>query len=129
MQYQIETVDPKLLDLRHFPLPSSRQLFTAQDEASKLQGGGQDLKGDDIDLSLHSKSIYARRRSSIDQLDILGQFEFSFSCVYRLLPTNDGVLANAEYLAQPKNPICRNTYVNRRSRHILRQHQMVSLTA
>lgn len=74
MQSHIETVDPKFLDLRQFPLRLNR---ATEDLGLSAQCSDDIYVGDDIDFCVGGNSIYNRRSSSIDQLDILGPFELS----------------------------------------------------
>ena len=81
MQYHIQTVDPKFLDLRQFPLPPSRLVSAAHDEAFAALGRDDSVVGDEIDLGVGNQSVYDRsqrsRGSFADQLEILGSFELN----------------------------------------------------
>lgn len=85
MQSHIETVDPKFLDLRQFPLPLNRNLgcydlsTSAQNKDVKAQCRDVGVVVEDVDLGVGGNQGYNRRSSSTDQLDILGPFELSKS--------------------------------------------------
>lgn len=83
MQSHFDTVDPKFLDLRQFPLPLTRHDLSipVQHESAKAQCRNDGFVEEDIDLSGggNENAIYIRRSSSTDQLDMLGPFELSKS--------------------------------------------------
>lgn len=79
MQYHIQTVDPKFLDLRQFPQPPSRLISAAHNEALAALGSDDSVVADEVDLGVGNESVCDRpqrsRGSSADQLEILGSFE------------------------------------------------------
>lgn len=85
MQYHIETVDPKFLDLRQFPLSPTLRESATQHLVDRPQSSNDSLVGEENDTDVRHKSQRGRRRRSSDHLDILGPFEFSNTFVYRIL--------------------------------------------
>lgn len=97
MQYHIETVDPKFLDLRQFPLSPTLHESAVRHLVDRPQSSDDSLLGEENDPDFRHESQRGRRRSSSDHLDILGPFELSNTFVYRIFSltsisnlTNDG---------------------------------------
>lgn len=84
MQYHIETVDPKFLDLRKFPLSPILHDSAVQLLVDRPQSSNDSLVGEENDTDFRHEPQRSRRRSSSDHLEILGPFEFSNTFVYRV---------------------------------------------
>ena len=126
MQYHIETVDPKFLDLRQFPLSPTLHDSTAQQLVERPQSSDDSLVGEENDTDFRQESQRGRRRSSSDHLDILGPFEFSNTFVYRI-PSSDQyfqlLLTLRLDLGHPKNSTTKDNLGEMNQRHILQSRQ------
>lgn len=103
MQYHIETVNPKFLDLRQFPLSPTLHESAVRHLVDRPQSSNDSLVAEENGADVCNESQRGRRRSSSDHLDILGPFEFSNTFVYRILPlTSISNITNDE--TRPSSP-------------------------
>lgn len=103
MQYHIETVDPKFLDLRQFPLSPTLHESAVLHLVDRPQSSNDSLVAEENDTDVPNESQRGRRRSSSDHLDILGSFELSNALVYRILSmTSISNITNVE--TRPSSP-------------------------
>lgn len=75
MQHSVDTVDPNLLDLRHFPQLSASGVVEYQHDADKSQWTDKSVGDED---TVPNVPVQDSRRSSDDQLEFLGPFEFGY---------------------------------------------------
>lgn len=126
MQYHIETVDPKFLDLRQFPLSPTLHDSAVQQLIDRPQSSDDSLVGEENDTDFRHESDRGRRRSSSDHLDILGPFEFSNTFVYRI-PSSDQyfqtLLTLRLDLGRPKKLTTKENRGETNQRHILQSRQ------
>lgn len=125
MQYHIETVDPKFLDLRQFPLSPTLHESAVRHLVDRPQSSNDSLVAEENDTDVRNESQGSRRRSSSDHLDILGPFEFSNTFVYRILSlTSISNITNIETrLARHKNSTTKVNLGEMNQRHILQSRQ------
>ncbi len=114
MQYHIETVDPKFLDLKQFPLSPSLDDHSAPTLSAGLRRSDDSFVTEDIHLGFRNQPISGGpRRSSDDQLEILGPFEFANTYLYGILfrpIVRDLLTLLGNSVAQPKNLVAKHTH-------------------